>query len=92
MYSKLDPWLRIDSLKTFYYSHLLFLMCTVQFSKTDWHGIDDSVRPMIKRTLDLPPNAGNEYLFSSKEDGLFGIPLAAKDFDIALTDEEGRWF
>lgn len=65
MYSKLDSWLRIDSLKTFYYSPLLFLMCTDQFSTTDWHGIDDFVRPMIKRTLDLPPNAGNGYLFGT---------------------------
>lgn len=39
---------------------------------------------MLKRTLGLQPNAANEYLYGSREDGLFGVPLAAEDSDIAI--------
>lgn len=45
--------------------------------------IDETLRPLIKKTLGLPSNAANEYLYGNKDDGLFGIPLAAEDSDIA---------
>lgn len=59
---------------------------TDQLSKTDWSIIDNSLKPLIKKTLGLPSNAANEYLYRNREDGLFGIPLAAEDSDIALID------
>lgn len=42
------------------------------------------MKPLLKKTLGLPSNAANEYLYGSREDGLFGTPLAAEDSDIAL--------
>lgn len=61
-------------------------MRTDQLPKEAGQSIDDPIRPMIKRTLGLPPNAANEYLFGAREDSLFGIPLAAEDSDIAIID------
>lgn len=90
MTSKLGPWQRIDCLKTFYYPSMLFMMRTDQLSKSDWRGIDNSVRPLLKRTLGLPPNAANEYLYGARDDGLLGVPLAAEDSDIAIIDGGGQ--
>lgn len=86
MSSKLAPWQRLDCIKTFFYPSLLFLMRTNQLLKKQWKEIDDCIRPTIKRTLGLPPNAANEYLYGARSDGLFGIPLAAEDSDIAHID------
>lgn len=61
-------------------------MRTDKLPKTAWEEIDDSIRPLVNRTLGLPSNAANEYLFGAREDGLFAIPLAAEDYDIAIID------
>lgn len=73
-------------MKTFFYPSLQFLQRTDQLLKSDWTIIDDSFRPLYKKTLGLPSNAANEYLYGRKEDGLIGIPLAAEDSDIAHID------
>lgn len=62
------------------------MMRTNQLGKKQWREVDTHIRPSIKRLLGLPPNAANEYLYGAKDDGLFGIPLAADDSDIALID------
>lgn len=85
----LTPWQRIDCLKSFFYRSLQFLQRTDQISKTDWSMIDNTLKPLIKKTLSLPSNSTNEYLYGSRDDGLFGIPLAAEDSDIALIIEGG---
>lgn len=84
--SKLTPWQRADSLKTFFYPSLLFLMWTDQLQKTQWTQIDEYIKPLLNRTLGLPPNEANEYVYSAREDGLFGIPLAADYSNIAHID------
>lgn len=61
-------------------------MRTNQITKTDCQKIDDAIKPLIERTPGLPPNAANEYLYGARDDGLFGILLAAEDSDIALID------
>lgn len=61
-------------------------MRTDQFDNTDWQSIDDSMKLLIKRTLGLPPNAANEYLYGTRYDLLFGVLLVAEDSDIALID------
>lgn len=85
----LNPWQRLDCIKTFFFPSLLFMQRTDQLSKTDWSIIDNSLKPLIKKSLGLPSNAANEYLYGNREDGLFGIPLAAEDSDIALIDGGG---
>lgn len=62
-------------------------MRTDQLLKTDWQIIDDYIKPLLKRSLDLLPNAANEYLYGAREDGLFAKPLAVEDLDIAIVDE-----
>lgn len=86
MVSKLTPWQSIDYLKTFFFPSLQFLMRTDQIAKTDWSKIDNSLKSLLKRTLGIPPNAANEYLYGSRDYGLLGIPLAADDLDIASID------
>lgn len=54
--------------------------------KTVWSAIDDLLKPLIKKTLGIPPNSANEYLYGAREDGLFGLPIAAEDSDIAHID------
>lgn len=87
MNSKLGPWQRIVCLKTFFYPSLLF-MRTDQLTKTDCHSIDDAIKPLIKRTLGLPPPPMKSMSICKGEndDGQFGIPLAAEDSDIAIID------
>lgn len=84
--SKLAPWQRLDCLKTFFYSSLLFLMRTNQLKKKQWKETDDCITPTIKRTLGLPPVAADEYLYGTRVDGLLEIPLAAEDSDISHID------
>lgn len=48
--------------------------------------IDNSIKPLLKKTLNLPSDAANEYLYGSKEDGLLAVPLADDDSDIAHID------
>lgn len=87
MQSKLGPWQIIYCMKTSYCPSLVILMHTDQLSKTDWRCIDNSINPLLKRTLDLPPNSTNEYLYGAREAGLFGVQLAAEDSDITIIDE-----
>lgn len=82
----LIPWQRIDSLKSFFFLLFQFLQRTDQISKTDLTSIDDTLKPLIKKTLGLLSNAANEYLYGSRHDGLFSIPLTSEDSDIALID------
>lgn len=82
---KLTPWQRIDCLKTFFFPALPLLMRTDQIPKTDWSVIDN-IKPLLKKTLNLPSDDANEYLYGSREDGLLAVPLAADDSDIAHID------
>ncbi|XP_035232575.1 uncharacterized protein LOC118204353 [Stegodyphus dumicola] len=84
--SPLAPWQRIDALKSFVFPSMDFDMRTARLKKTDWAKIDSHVRPLLKRTLNLPPEAANEYLYGAKESACFGIPLAAESSDIARID------
>lgn len=82
----LTPWKRIDCIKSFFYPSLQLLQRTDQISKTDWSMIDNTLKPLIKKTLGILLYSANEYLYRSGDDGLFGIPLATEDSDIALID------
>jgi len=48
MRSKLAPWQRLGSLKTFFYPAAVHLQRLGTFSKTDWKRVDDIMRPEIK--------------------------------------------
>ena len=84
--SKLAPWQRIDALKTFVLPATVYAQRTWQLRKTDWERFDKAMKPLIKKTLSLPPRAANEYLYGSSTAGSLAIPLAAEDSDIFLVD------
>ncbi|XP_064462302.1 uncharacterized protein LOC135372762 [Ornithodoros turicata] len=84
--SMLAPWQRIDAIKTFVFPSLNFAMRINSCSKGDWQKLDDALRPLIKRTLYLPQNASNDYLYASTNKGCCGIPLAAETSDVAKVD------
>ncbi|XP_054720779.1 uncharacterized protein T26G10.4-like [Uloborus diversus] len=84
--SKLAPWQRLDALRTFFYPALQFYMRTGQFGKEDWKRIDSALRREIKKTLNLPVEASNNYLYGSREAGCCGLPILAEDSDLYLAD------
>ncbi|KFM74129.1 hypothetical protein X975_08838, partial [Stegodyphus mimosarum] len=86
MSSKLAPWQRIDAMKTFFYPALSFDMRSRRFRKGDWARLDDFARPLLKETLNIPPEASNEYLYGDTAGACLGIPLAKEDSDIACVD------
>ncbi|XP_054720789.1 uncharacterized protein LOC129230414 [Uloborus diversus] len=84
--SALAPWQRLDALKSCFYPSLQYEMTTAQRKKTQWRKVDTTLRPLIKYTLYLPREATNSYLQGDVKKGLFGIPEAALDSDIAAID------
>ena len=86
MSSKLAPWQRLDALKTFFYPSLHFALRTRQFTKTDWKRVDNVLRPEIKRTLNLPQEASNNYIYGSRKLGACGVPVLNDDADILSID------
>ena len=86
MTSHLAPWQRIDALKSFFFPSLSYAMRTDQFDKGDWKRIDQALKPHLKSTLNLPDRACTDYIYGNPKDGLFGVPLAAEDSDIAKID------
>ncbi|KAL1476202.1 hypothetical protein MTO96_018718 [Rhipicephalus appendiculatus] len=84
--SMLAPWQRIDALKTFVFPALNFAMRCGQIGKMEWARLDDALRPLIKKTLYLPGNAANSYLYGSAAAGAAGIPLAAETSDACRVD------
>ncbi|KAL1475335.1 hypothetical protein MTO96_037351 [Rhipicephalus appendiculatus] len=79
--SMLAPWQRIAAVKTFVFPALNFAMRCGQVGKAEWARLDDALRPLIKKTLYLPGNAANDYLYGSAAAGAAGIPLAAETSD-----------
>ena len=57
--SKLAPWQRLNCLWTFFFPSLLFNLRMGIFGKKDWLAINNSLKPLIKKTLNLPGNAVN---------------------------------
>ncbi|XP_077484478.1 LOW QUALITY PROTEIN: uncharacterized protein T26G10.4-like [Amblyomma americanum] len=83
----LAPWQRLDAVKTFVYPALNFSMrCCGLLGKAEWERLDEALRPLIKRTLYLPANASNDYIYGSAAAGTAGIPLAAELSDICRID------
>ncbi|CAL8068543.1 unnamed protein product [Orchesella dallaii] len=84
--SRLSPWQKLDAMKTFFYSSLVFPMRTAQFGKTEWRKVDEALRPHIKRILYLPKGASNEYIYGGTKGGACNMPIAAEDSDIFHVD------
>ncbi|XP_064462367.1 uncharacterized protein LOC135372838 [Ornithodoros turicata] len=84
--SMLAPWQRLDAIRTFLYPALNFAMRTGIIAKTQWEKLDALLRPLIKRTLYLPKNASNEYIYGSAKKGACGVPIAAELSDICHVD------
>ena len=84
--SSLAYWQKIDALKAFVFPSFAFAQRTGQANKTDWCNLDKDIRHGIKEALCVPSRAANEYLYGNQKDGLFGIPLAGEDSDIAYID------
>ncbi|CAL8079908.1 unnamed protein product [Orchesella dallaii] len=86
MQSRLAPWQKLDAMKTFFYSSLVFAMRTGQLQKSDWREVDEALRSQFKQILFLPSNATNDYLYGSTKGGACNIPIAAEDSDIFHVD------
>lgn len=86
MASMLAPWQRLDALRTFVFPALNFPMRCGVHSKSDWQRLDDTIRPLVKRTLYLPSNASNHYVYGSARAGAAAIPLAAELSDACRID------
>ncbi|XP_054921177.2 uncharacterized protein [Dermacentor andersoni] len=82
----LAPWQRLDAVKTFVFPALNFAMRCGSLGKAEWSRLDTTLRPLIKRTLYLPANAANDYLYGSSAAGAIGIPVAADISDICRVD------
>lgn len=81
MNSMLAPWQRLDAVKTFLFPALNFAMRMGAYGKDEWKKIDEALRPLLKKTLYLPVNATNDYLYGSSKGGAAGIPNAAERSD-----------
>ncbi|XP_064462298.1 uncharacterized protein LOC135372756 [Ornithodoros turicata] len=84
--SALAPWQRLDALKTFLYPGLNFAMRMGSHTKSEWKRLDESLRPLIRRTLYLPNSAATDYIYGSTHKGACGIPIAAELSDAARVD------
>ncbi|XP_064462370.1 uncharacterized protein LOC135372841 [Ornithodoros turicata] len=54
--------------------------------KTEWKRLDDTLRPLIKKTLYLPKSATSGYIYGSPQTGACGVPHAAELSDICRID------
>lgn len=84
--STLAPWQKLDAIKTFIYPSFLFSMRMNLFQKSQWSRLDEELKPLIKKVLNLPVDANKDYLYGDTAKGLFGIPKTADDSDIAKLD------
>ncbi|XP_049527461.1 uncharacterized protein LOC125947135 [Dermacentor silvarum] len=84
--SMLAPWQRLDAVKTFVFPALNFSMRCGSLGKAEWSRLDTTLRPLIKKTLYLPANAANDYLYGSSAAGAIGIPVAAEISDVCRID------
>ena len=84
--SNLAPWQRMDALRSFVFPMLNFPMRNGKILKKDWDQFDQVIRAEVKRTLYLPHEAANNYLYGPRFEGLMGIPIASEESDLALID------
>lgn len=84
--SMLAPWQRLDAVRTFLFPALNFAMRAGTVGKVEWARLDDALRPLIKRTLYLPGNASNDYVYGSAAAGAAGVPMAAELSDACRVD------
>lgn len=85
--SSLAPWQRLDAaVKTFLYPATQFALRAGSLNKTDWQKLDEYLKPLIKRTLNLPTPASNDYLYGERKKGCIGIPVSAEDCDVVTID------
>lgn len=84
--SSLAPWQRIDAIKTFLFPATQFALRTATLTKGEWARLDDYLRPLIKRTINVPTRASNEYLYGARKKGCLGIPVTSEDSDTLSID------
>lgn len=84
--SKLAPWQRMDAFKTFVVPTTQHHMRIGSFQKQEWEELDNVFRAELKRTLYLPQEAANDYIYGPKKAGLCGINPLAETSDYALLD------
>ncbi|PSN50609.1 hypothetical protein C0J52_17399 [Blattella germanica] len=61
-------------------------MRTAQFKKSDWTKLDNYIRAKLKKTLNVPQEASNDYIYGPTKKGCIGIPVAADDSDYYQID------
>lgn len=84
--SKLAPWQRIDAFKTFVVPTTQHHMRIGTFQEQEWEELDNIFRAELKRTLYLPQEAANDYIYGPGKASLCGINPLADTLDFALLD------
>lgn len=84
--SSLAPWQKLDAMKTFIFPSFQFSMRMSMFQKSHWTKLDEELKPLIKKVLNLPTDANTDYVYGETAKGLFGIPKTFEDSDIAKLD------
>jgi hypothetical protein len=61
-------------------------MRTAHLQKGDWTKLDDYIRASIKRILNVPQEASNDYIYGPAKQGCAGIPQTASEYGHQLID------
>jgi hypothetical protein len=88
--SNVAPWQKLDALKSIYFPLLYFQMRTAHLQKGDWTKLDEYIRASIKRILNVPQEASNDYVYGPAKQGCAGIPQTASEYDHQLIDNAFR--
>lgn len=84
--SMLAPWQRLDAIKTCLFPALNFAMRMGTCGRDEWKRLDEALHPLLKKTLYLPANATNDYIYSSSKGEAAGMPNAAETSDACRMD------
>lgn len=57
-----------------------------KFLKNDWSRVDEILRAEIKKTLNVPQEAANEYITDLDVSDSVFFPIAAEESDLSLID------
>lgn len=61
--SRLAPRQRLDAMRTFFYPSMTLALRQNMFTKSDLKKVGQILRPMLKKTLNIPVEACNNYLY-----------------------------
>lgn len=85
--SKLAPWQKLEALRDFVFSTLMFPVRNAAFRKKEIIQLDTVIKKHIKETLCFPQMLGPPgYLYGERRAGYLGFMQLTKDLDMAVID------